>query len=528
MPAADSAINVESWYQLLANAPDTQEVKWQKAIVLGTRGRVNPFSGLIGGLNGMKPITEVMDFRALQGQEIVVTLDRPLGGAGVQGPASVNRLVGHEENQYQWTYRAKVGVMAWAVAGEQIMESETVIGLDWDNRQRKKLTEWFAWKQADDIQFEMKVKAGVYTTIYPNQTSVDTLTTSDTLSLDTITNAQEILNANQAGPFDIRKTEESGEEVLKYLLMGPDTAWKGLQSSNQYQNLLANADARGNDNRLFRGGLPEYFGMCLYKWNLENGTQFGPLRAPCSPIAYLGVAQPATTTTTNLPNIVAGGTSAVAAALTDPLYFQYYEAAEYKGHEGVKQPATTNVTYYLGIRILTGSDTGKIAIFSYQVNNGNQITVLQRLGASITGQINTTIGNMVYNGVGSAWTSTAGPNGFNGVSTGIIPVGSPIYQINANGVPYVRSYGLGRNAILAGWGNLAPNKGYGSGGGGGGTPGQRLFQSQEMGRIFSVGWQQVWGATCTRNANDLPNGFVIVVSAHQPTGWPDVGSNGTA
>lgn len=526
--ASDNAINVESWTQLLANAPDSQEVKWQKAIVLGTRGRVNPFSGLIGGLNGMKPITEVMDFRALQGQEIVITLDRPLGGRGTQGPASLNRVVGHEENIQQATYRCKVGLMAHMVAGEQIMESETVIGLDWDNRQRRKLTEWFAWKQADDIQFEFKRAAGVYTTYYPNQTSIDTLTTNDTLSLSTITDVQEMLNANQAGPFDIRKTEESGEEVLKYLLMGPAKAWKGLQSSNAYLNLLSNADNRGSDNRLFKGGLPEYFGMCLYKWNVEDGTQNGPLGAPCSPVAYLGATLPATTTTTGLPNIQGGGTNAIAAALLDPYFFQYYEGCQYMGHEGEKQAATTNVTYYLGMRIMTGSDAGKIAIFSYQVNNGNQIVILARLGASITGQINTTIGNMVYNGAGSAWTSTAGPNGFNGVSTGIVPIGSPIFQINANGVPYVRSYALGRNAIIAGWGNLAPNKAYGSGGGGSaGTPGQRLFQAQDGGRIFSVGWQQVWGSTAAQNANNLPNGFVLIVSAHQPSGWPDVGPNGT-
>lgn len=515
--ATVNAINVVDWATRLSYSADTQEVGWQKAIVLGTRGRTNPFHGLLGGINGMKPITEVMDFRALAGQQIVVTLDRPLGGAGTQGPASLTRLVGREENVRHATYRCTVGLMAHAVAGEQIVQSETVIGRDWDNRQRRKLTEWFAWKQGDDIQFEMMVKAHARNTVYPNnKTSVDDLGTNDYLNLATVTRTKSILNANQAGPFDISKSG-SGAEILTYLIMGPSKAFEGMAGSNAYQQLLANADARGDNNKLFKGGLPKYNGTQLFDWAVEDGTQVGPLAAPCAPVAYLGADIPANTTTT--PSQIKGGGNAINAALTDPLFFQYFENSQYIGHEGIKRAADVTTVRYLAIQIITGADTGKIALFSYKVNNGNQITMFERIGSGASGSIVTTLtGSSITYDTG-AWTAAAGANGFKGISTGIIPAGSIIYQINAKGTPYVRSYGLGRNAIISGWGALAANQGYGSGGG---SPGQRLLETQDMGRLYSLGWQQVFGTTATSDANGMVNAYSMIFSAWQPNGWPDV------
>ena len=46
-------------------------------------------------------------------------------------------------NRKHATYRAKIGLFAHMVAGEQLVQSQTLIGLDWDNRQRRKLAEYF-------------------------------------------------------------------------------------------------------------------------------------------------------------------------------------------------------------------------------------------------------------------------------------------------------------------------------------------------------------------------------------------------
>ena len=224
---------------------------------------------------------------------------------------------------------------------------------------------------------------------------------------------------------------------------------------------------------------------------------------------------PATTTTT-AQDITGGGLSQETTPLTTPLYFQYFSNAAYIGHEGSKVVADTSTVRYLAIKVLTGADVGKIAIYSYQVNNGNKIVQVKRLGASATGAIATTIGSMTYDT--GAWTVAAGANGFAGVSIGILPKGSAIYEVNAKGVPFERSFGLGRNAIISGWGSLAP---LGEGGQGG-MPGQRLLQEQDAGRLYSLGYQQVWGATATKDANAMVNGYVLIESAYQPAGWPDI------
>lgn len=522
MPAANTAINVLDWASRIG-IPDTQQIGWQKSVVLGQRARSNPFSGLIGGLNGMKPITEIMDFTKIQGQQIVITLDRPLGGPGTQGPASLRRVVGRGENPVHATFRCTVGLFAHMVDGEQIVETETIIGGDWDNRQRKKLTEYFAWKQGDDIQFEMFAKSHPRNTIYPNnKASLDDLGTNDFLNLSLMERNKLLMNANQAGPFDIRRSE-AGAEILEYLVMGSSKAFNGLSNSNAYQNLMANADMRGDNNKLFKGGLPKWSGTRMFDWAVEDGTQAGPLGAPCAPIAYLGADIQANGTNDAGPApFITGGYGLPAAAVNvepKPLFMQYYKGSEYMAHEGVKIKATNNVTYYAGMPILTGADVGKIAIVSYQINDGNKITILNRMGVANSGYVQTVIGSMTIDGAGSPWTSIAGPNGFKGVSVGVIPAGTPIYQINAKGTSYVYSFGLGRNAIIAGYGNIAPNKAYGSGGG---SPGQRLFEAQDAGRLYSVGWQQVWGATASQNANNMVNGYTLIVSAYQPPGWPDI------
>jgi len=516
--AAETAINVTDFNSFVAGYPDAKQIEWVMKVIYRMRGRSNPFHGLIAGINGRKPIKEVANFKACQGTDIVLTLDRPLGGPGVQGAASQNRLVGHEETPRPWSYRCKVGLLAHAISGEQVMETQTVFGSDYDVRKREQLTEWFKWRMATDIEMEMKVKSHARNTLYPNnKSSVDQLGTGDYLNLGTITQGKELLNANQAQPFDISRSN-SGAEILSYLFMGSSKSFAGMTGSSTYQQLVANADERGDSNKLFRGGLIKWNGDYLYDWRVEDGTQIGPLAAPCAPIAYLAVALPATTTTA-AQDILGGGSQNSAGTDTTNLFFQYFENSQYIGHEGEKRAADTTTVRYLAIKVITGADAGKIALFSYKVNNGNKIVMFERLGDGASGSIVTTLTGSSITWDSGAWTVAAGTNGFAGVTKGIIPAGSIIYQVNAKGTPYLEMYGLGQDALLAGYGNIAPNKAYGSGGG---APGQRLLKTDDYGRIYGLGYQQVWGVTCTRDANDMVNGYIKIVSAWQPSGFPDI------
>lgn len=510
--ANDTAINVTDWATRIAYSSDSQALKWVAGIILGLRGRSNPFNDLIGGINDMKPVMEVMDFRKLQGQEIIMTLDRPLGGEGTQGAASTTKLVGREENVRHATFRAKVGLMAHAVAGEQVLYTQAVIGTDWDKRQKQKLKEWFAWKQADDFQFECFKRAHARNTLFPNgKTSRDQLTGADYMSLSTVGSLNEILAANQAKPMKVTKSK-AGADIFKYLLVGPQKAYRGMVRSNSYQNLLSQAGVRGDANYIFNGGLPSFEGTDLYSWQVEDGTQVGALGCPLAPIAYLGVAMPATSDTDLSNNPIIGGGNATNAADTSAPFFRYFSNAAYTGHEGEKIAAVTDVTRYVAIKVISGADAGKIALFSYTTNNGNRLTGLKRLGAMDSGDILDDIGSVHYDANG--FTLAADGNGFAGLTTGILPVGSIIYEVNAKGQPFTKSLGLGRDAILAGYGSIAAGAGE--------VPGQRLEDKQDYGRISGLGYQQVWGCRAVENADNMVNGYVLIESAYTPDGWPSI------
>jgi hypothetical protein len=483
---------------------NSQEINWMMEILLSQRSRTMPFYDLIGGIGAAKPIMEVMDFKKTKGKEIVITLDRALGYSGTQGAATANRLLDNIEDPLHATYTATVGVMAHAVGGEQIMKTQTVIGSNWDKRNKQKLKEWHANKKAEEIQWEMIKRAHARNSLFPNgKTTRDSLTSADTINLSTITRGKEMLAALQAKPCAVGKTK-AGAEILKYFWLTHNYALSGMEESPGYLNLLANAGVRGDANYIFAGGQPEFGGNLIHSWNIEDGDHIGALAAPVAPRQYLGVEFPANATASgDLTGVFvqAHATDAVAP------FFQYFPAAACVGHEGTKIAATTTTTHVLGIKILTGAEAGKIALISYKVNDGNKITPFERLGASASNDVVTTLtGTSITYGEG-AWTA-------NTVAVGAIPVGSLIIPVNYKGQPWVTSFALGQNAILSGYGSLDVN--------GAEVPGQRLVEAQDFGRLFALGYQDVWGCRATENANNVVNGYIKVESAYNPDGWPTI------
>lgn len=483
---------------------NSQEINWMMEVLLAQRSMSNPVYDLIGGIGSAKPVMEVMNFKKTKGDTIVVTLDRPLGGLGTQGAATTNRLLDNIEDTLHATYTAKVGLMAKAVGGEQIMLTQTVIGTDWDQRNKKKLKEWFSVQMANEIQFEMFKRMHSRNTLYAGgKTSRNALTSADTLGLGTFTAARDLLVRNQAKPCAVG-TSKAGGKIFKYFFLSNNVAMGALEEAPQYINLLANAGVRGDANLLFSGGQPEWRGSLLHSWNIEDGTQIGPLGAPVAPRAYLGIQLPAESDTdlSNNP-ITAHATD------TNAPFFQYFPNAQFVGHEGEKIAADTSTTRYLAMPIKSGAEAGKIAIYSYTINNGNRIlgtgNTIKRLGSSASGDIATTVGDMTYGS--GAWTSDT-------VATGAVPVGTEIIPVNSKGQPFTTTFGLGQNAILSGWGSLDSN--------GGQVPGQRLVEKQDFGRLFALGWQQVWGCRATEDANNLVNGYVVIESAYNPDGWPTI------
>ena len=497
---------------------DSQELKWVASVTYAMRGVSNPFYDLIGGIGDMRPIMEVADFSKIKGQEIIFTVDRPLGGPGQQGAGTT--LLGNEEAQTHATFRAKIGQIRHAVATEALTIAQTVIGSNWDKRAKPQLAEWFARKMADDIMFEMIKRKHGRNTLFPNgKTSRDQLGRNDYLQLSTVNRAKEILSANQASAFSVTKNAKTGMIVKKYMLMGNQYAWRGVNDSNSFQNVLMQSRERGDKNELYNGGLPDWKGTLLHSYDIEDHTARGPIGNPSAARAYTGVAVGINSVASGATFDLTLGGSAAAAALTVPLYSQYFSNAQYVGHEGEKIAAVTATERYLAIFNLVESsagagDAGKIGFYAYKTNNGNKIVLTKALRSadSNDGSIGRfiTIGSMTWD---SGALVAAGTGSFAGLATAH-GIGSLVLEVNAKGVPFVGSWAIARDMMVTGWGSV---EGEGSQ-----MHGKRLNEKQDYGEKIGIGWKQVWGCRAVEDANNMVNGYVYVESAYMPDGWPAI------
>ena len=288
---------------------NSQEQKWASYVVLESRGK-HPFKLLISGYKGGTPIAEVMDTRKLRGDTIHLTTKAPLGGAGVSGD---NTRVGNEEKGRHNVYSFTVGMKWHGTAATKLAKAQTVAGATFDKDASAQLAEWLGWQQGWDIEMEMRSELHGRNTIYANgKLSIATLGTGDYLSGYDVVRANTLLSTNQGKPIMSGKSS-AGAPIKKYVLFATDRAMESWKGSSSLQNVLAQAQPRGDGNPLFNGSLPDWFGNMLYEYQVEMGTQYGPVGCGSLPVAVLGVAIAANNTA---PEIKGGG-DATGAALTD-------------------------------------------------------------------------------------------------------------------------------------------------------------------------------------------------------------------
>lgn len=474
---------------------NSQEQKWVMNVLLETRGK-HPFKALMSGYKGGRPFIEVMDTRRLAGDTINITTEAPLGGDGVQGD---NTRSGNEEKGRHNVYQFVIGTKWHGTAATKVARSQSVIGSKFDLNASKKLGEWLAWQQGWDIEMELVVKSHGRNTVRPNyKLTRDSLGTADYLSGETVVRAGTLLGTNQGTPLITAKSN-AGADIEKFLLVSPNFALKEWKSSPTFQNLLSAADKRGSENIIFAGGLPDYLGHLIWEWNVKIGSQFGPVGAVCVPLAVLGTAITAADTAQD----ITGGGSNEGSLLTDRKYFKAFSAAAYVGFEGTKRAATVGTDRFVMIQNLTGADVGKFGFYRYRVNDGNKLTMLERLRAADGGIANDTL-------TGSSISWATGP--WAGLVTDAHPVGSLIYEVNAKGVPIAYSYMLADEAVMTGYGSFDDKLAMGN----------RTEEKQDHGRLYAVGIECVWGSKAIPRTDGLVNGYVLIESGFKVDGMPDI------
>jgi hypothetical protein len=298
------------------------------------------------------------------------------------------------------------------------------------------LGKWLGRLKSDQLFGLFHLSLNSDNVLYANgKGSLDALRSADTLVWD------EIVTMGQAmkplGGLPANLGQKGKAPVWGNCVIATEAALLSLKADPDYKTLLQSGGTRGKVNHLFSGGYPEIDGHCIMPYNPIDHDGVGPVGSFQNPKAYLGTAITAGTAAFD----ITGGGNATNGAITKKKYFKHFPNYAYTFiGEGAITPGTD--TKYVLIYNLTGSDAGKFGMYSYTTgNNGNKITVVNRLGSAASGDRVTTLGNVTWNT--GVWA---------GKHTDAHPSGSLIIPCNSYGVPVGTTLMLGRMAAMRGYG----------------------------------------------------------------------------
>lgn len=495
-------INASTSANLVALDAKAQEELWVKRVLMGA-DQENVFSdNMIGGPGSGKPFVRYDDLTKVDGNTINVPTLAPLGGPGTQGEGD---RIGNEEKLRIGSFPVRIGRQWFGVGITDVAMEETVIGSQFDNVVNMLLRKRLGRKKTEDMIMTLKQAASASNTLRPNnKTTRESLRTADVVATTTITKAGLQLSGLGGIPAKLGKSKV-GADIERFLFFGNQYALSSLGSETAYLQALQYAGERGDNNPIFKGDFVDWNGHGIYRWFLRDHEAYGPVGEVLLPRAFLGTA---ITANDSSQDITGGGDSTGASILPAPAYFEDFSNAPWAYTNGNTVAADTSTTRYVLIMNLSGSNAGKVGFYSYQVNNGNKITMLGRLRSGAAGISVTTLGNVIWNT--TPWVA-AGSGSFAGL-TDSHPIGSLIVETNSYGVPFGGSLMLGQMAGICGHGSLKGRNAMGA----------RTEEHRNHGMDHGIGIETVFGSAATKRADGKTPNYVFVEHAIPIDGLPTV------
>lgn len=479
-----TAINSTTKTNLTDQTAEIAEEKWCRRIIEGAdyQYQDNPFAdGMMGDGASGKAIVQIDDFATLSGNTVKVTTYGGLGGPPVHG--STERA-GQEQKFQVGSFNVLVNVRWFGVGYDALGRDQTMLGNQLGRLINDGLRHLHAKGRNDDIVFKLIEAAGTGGRNIirpPGVATRNDLVSANVVSTPLIASAKNALTSLGALPMSMGAKDSGGSQASSYMYLSTQHALQSLDTEPAYLDAVTRAGERGASNPVFKGNYVEWNSTGIYRWNMIDHGNWGPIGSPLCPRAYLGVAITNATTGTE----VKGGGNATAAAVTPaPKYFQYFSNAPYAYHDGTTIGADTSTDRYL---MIINTD-GTYGVFNYRVNDGNKITLYTSPQVSI--------------GVG--------------VETDDFAVGALIVECNAQGVPFGRSICFGREMIVAGRGSIngsAVNP----------RLGRKTTYEAPHGVSYAEGAEAVWGCAPVKRADNVYPGFVIVEHAIYVPGAPVIG-----
>lgn len=519
--------------QITTAAADGEEVLYEHEVIMSSMQQ-NPFSdNMMGTLGSGKPIINHPDTSHIAGTAIVIPTVDPFGAPLVQGAGT---RVGQEEQVKPGDFKLYVD-LGWFGAGiTNTGRSQTIVGLDWDELTKEGMAYRIAKQQSDDCMIALRnsaiTGAGVYAqnTIFPNGKNIDSLAAADTFSYSLVVGSGGVARDIGARPINARPiTDENYEESLRinrYLNFTTDANARPIKVDSAYVQALQLARERSDKNPLFTGDYVDVDNSILYPWQTIRHGGYGSIGAAIQPEALLGTAIPDPGTSSTLPagsGILDGGGSATAAAVT-PLrnYFEFWSLYTYTPING----RTSQLKYRSATRgygAIQDSTTGKLILFSFTGNTGNQLTGVVVLGNSGTGNFATTLTGFSTGYNVAPFTTAADTSvGYAGyidtsvTNTNMIASGSKMWEVNSKGQPIGMGFTLGEMALVCGYGRIPVGKSQFK------TRASTTYYEAPHRQAFANGLDLCWGCAVFARPDSLAPNYVLQVFSRKVSGFPNI------
>lgn len=427
---------------LAAQSVESVRILWQRAADVFEQ--TEDFWGKFEGESAESPIHVVNDTTKGRGMTFRITALAGFYGRGKSGDTAFLDEDDFEQavinnNEFTADYLRDATSFTRRMDEKMGMVDELSSGLV------EQLGRWMGREKSARAGMTFVLKGGSENLLYPGSNAAEsTIVTGDGLSYNDILAMGQSLKPMGGKPCEVGTVR--GSPVMKYCVAGTTPGLFSLKQDSSYQQILREAGPREkyDDNPLFEGGYMELDGHIIKEFNPIDPDGYAWAGSWFNAKAFLGTAITAGTAAF----AIKGGGSAAAAAKTNIDYFRFFPNFAFEFTSTDIFVPGSDQQYLLiinpkGAVTASNPQPGSIGMYGYTTgNNGNQITINQRLASVQNGPVAlATVGSVTWNT--GVWA---------GRHSMVHPIGSTIVLCNAKGVPLGDTVMFGAMAMIRGYG----------------------------------------------------------------------------
>jgi N4-gp56 family major capsid protein len=443
---------------------------WSELVTRDAREK-NVFAKFIGGEGSDKPITEKRDLSAGGSDRVVFTTVAPIRGQGVRGEAVLKNSTDTLDFD---TFHMEIDLVRHAVAWTQVLKLMRFTGKTIDQLSAEVMTEWMARTEQDHIMLALRQTCLNASNIGSNLISAygasGALKYSEGLSTDIIQEAKQALIAGGGEPMNTGG--DVNQEIPGYLFFAADACLRPLRSDPDYLEAITQADARGENNKLYTGSYAKWDNNVIANHNVIMDSARGRQGSPLLPSFSNFTA-------------IANAETSIGEAGGDYMANFVGAAVKIPGGGGADAALETGTKHILGIK-----PNGEFRLYSYDKDDFNADM------SAIEGASHVDISGSITAGTQS--------------SDNAFPAGSTFVQANSIGTPIGYAMAAGRDALYYAKGSVF---------------GEQIFHyddfanSGNQAHLSAVGVQSVYGMAARKDTRGRIPGVQLVEVVRQVPGF---------